>query len=444
VGPDPAVAAVRLAVRTTLRDVEVGDLVLVACSGGADSLALAGALAFEAARSGHRAGGVTIDHGLQDGSAERAAEVVRIMAGLGLDPVEAVRVAVGTSGGPEAAARDARYAALAETADRHRASVVLLGHTLDDQAETVLLGLARGSGARSLAGMPKATGRYRRPLLDLDRDLVRRACLAMGLRPWDDPHNDDAAFTRSRIRRDVLPVLEKELGPGMAAALARTARMLREDSDALDTWAERALAEAALPQEDAAAVAENAPTGRAGAKPGAATARAGAEPGAAGAPTGRAEAGPGGVGVSTGRAGAEPGGAGAPTSRPGAGPGGAGAPTARVGAEPGAAGAPTGRAGLGPGGAVVPMALRIDVLARLPRAVRTRVLRRAAIAAGSPAGTLAAVHVDAVDSLVTAWRGQSHVDLPGRVRAWRRYEKLLFGPSEFRHKRVNPEWTGTE
>ncbi|WP_308207002.1 tRNA lysidine(34) synthetase TilS [Actinoallomurus rhizosphaericola] len=371
-GPDPAVAAVRLAVRGVLREIDAGDLVLVACSGGADSLALAGALAFEAARSGHRAGGVTVDHGLQDGSAERAAEVVRTMAGLGLEPAEAVRVTVGTSGGPEAAARDARYAALADAAARHRATAVLLGHTRDDQAETVLLGLARGSGARSLAGMAKAAGPYRRPLLDLDRDLVRRACLAMDLDPWEDPHNGDPAFARSRIRRDLLPLLEKELGPGMAAALARTARMLRDDADALDAWAERALREAGEPGE------------------------------AEGAPVGEAEE------------------ATALRKAEGA--------TALRKAEGGGGG--PGHAALGGSAEGRETVLAVEALAGLPRAVRTRVLRRAAIAAGSPPGSLAAVHVDAVDALVTAWRGQSHVDLPGRVRAWRRYERLLFGPSE--------------
>ena len=214
VGPDPAVAAVRLAVRRTLATIEPGDVVLVACSGGADSLALAAALAFEAARSGHQAGGVTVDHGLQEGSAERAAGVVRTMAGLGLAPAEAATVTVGSAGGVEAAARTARYAALDEAAERHRASAVLLGHTLDDQAETVLLGLARGSGARSLAGMRAVHGRYHRPLLELGRDHTRRACLALGLVPWDDPHNHDPAFTRVRVRADVLPALEKGLGPG--------------------------------------------------------------------------------------------------------------------------------------------------------------------------------------------------------------------------------------
>ena len=190
----------------------------------------------------------------------------------------------------------------------------------------MLLGLARGSGARSLAGMAAVNGVYRRPLLDLDRDLTRRACLAMGLRPWDDPHNRDSAYTRVRVRADVLPALEKGLGPGVTAALARTARMLRDDADALDAWAVRAREESALGE----------------------------------------------------------------------------------------------------------CALDVRILAALPRAVRTRVLRRVAIEAGSPPGSLAALHIDAVDLLVTAWRGQSHIDLPGRVRAWRRYEKLLFGPSESR------------
>src|SRR5690606_20312838 len=112
------------------------DLVLVALSGGADSLALAAATAFEAPRAHLRAGAVIVDHGLQAAStevAERAAEQARA---LGLDPVVVVRVQVGSAGGPEAAARDARYAALVETIQTTDAAALLLGHTLDDQAET--------------------------------------------------------------------------------------------------------------------------------------------------------------------------------------------------------------------------------------------------------------------------------------------------------------------
>jgi tRNA(Ile)-lysidine synthase len=304
-GPDPAVARVRSAVREALDGVPPGELVLVACSGGADSLALAGALAFVAARAGWRAGGVTVDHGLQEGSAERAREVVGVLRGLGLEPVESVAVSVGRAGGPEAAARKARYTALAEAAERLGAATVLLGHTLDDQAETVLLGLARGSGARSLAGMAPRTGRYRRPLLGLTRAEVRRACLAMGFSPWDDPHNEDRAYTRVRVRREVLPLLERELGPGIAEALARTADQLRDDADALDAWAARVLEEAGD----------------------------------------------------------------------------------------------------------FPHALEVETLEGLPRAVRSR------------------VHVAALERMVTAWRGQRGVDLPGGLRAIRRYGKLHFGPA---------------
>jgi tRNA(Ile)-lysidine synthase len=153
-----------------------------------------------------------------------------------------VRVEVGSTGGPEAAARDARYAALDEAAGRLGAAAVLLGHTLDDQAETVLLGLARGSGARSLAGMPARRGRYRRPLLGLDRSTVRAAAREAGVRVWEDPHNADPAFTRARVRDELLPAMEKALGPGVAQALARTADLLRADADALDAWAVTALA----------------------------------------------------------------------------------------------------------------------------------------------------------------------------------------------------------
>ncbi|OEU94417.1 tRNA lysidine(34) synthetase TilS, partial [Streptomyces oceani] len=145
--------------------------------------------------------------------------------------------------GPEAAARDARYAALDAVAERHGAAAVLLGHTRDDQAETVLLGLARGSGTRSLSGMAAVSGpgsRYRRPFLAVDRHTTRRACLVQSLPVWDDPHNADPAFTRSRVRHEALPTLEKALGKGVVEALARTARLSRDDADALDAWTDEA------------------------------------------------------------------------------------------------------------------------------------------------------------------------------------------------------------
>jgi tRNA(Ile)-lysidine synthase len=222
---------------------DAAPLVLVALSGGPDSLALAAATAFEAHRAGIRAGAVIIDHGLQSGSADVAAAAAAQATSLGLDPVLVRKVNVGSDGGPEAAARAARYEALSSAAAEYAADTVLLGHTLDDQAETVLLGLARGSGGLSLAGMAQRTGIFVRPLLGIRRAMTVQACADAGLTPWNDPHNDDAAFTRVRVRNRVMPVLESELGPGVAEALARTAIQLREDSEALDHFAEEIVEE---------------------------------------------------------------------------------------------------------------------------------------------------------------------------------------------------------
>lgn len=315
-GPAPAVATIRNAVRASLDGLSPGDLVLAACSGGADSLALAAALAFVAPRRGLRPGGVTVDHGLQEGSAARAADVANVLESLGLDPVRTVAVTVGGRGGPEAAARSARYEALSRAAEETGAAAVLLGHTLDDQAETVLLGLARGSGPRSLAGMPPRRGIFRRPLLTVRRSATEAACGALGLRPWDDPHNADRRFARVRVRLDALPALEQALGPGVAEALARTADQLRADAEVLDNLsAERTVAQSPL---------------------------------------------------------------------------------------------------------------SVTSLAGMPDAVRSRVLRSAAIAAGCPPGALTAAHVARVGELVTDWHGQRWVDLPGGVRAFRDDGQLLF------------------
>lgn len=229
-------------------------VVLVALSGGADSLALAAATAFEAPRAGIRAGAVVIDHGLQEGSDAVAARAATQARALGLDPVTVARVEVGAEGGPEAAAREARYAAIREAAAAAGARAVLLGHTLDDQAETVLLGLARGSGPASLMGMASETGLLRRPLLGIRRSTTRQACLDEGLEPWDDPHNADPAFARVRVRERVLPVLEAELGPGVAEALARTAELLRQDDDAFARMVEEVAEDICEPAEAGIAV----------------------------------------------------------------------------------------------------------------------------------------------------------------------------------------------
>jgi tRNA(Ile)-lysidine synthase len=242
-GPDPAVAATRLAVRQHLADLPARATVLVACSGGPDSVALAAALAFEGDRAGIRAGAVIVDHGLQAGSDDIARSAAALCREMGLDPVEVVRADVRQTGaGLEADARSARYAAIEATADRLHAAAILVGHTRDDQAEQVLLGLSRGSGARSLSGMPVRRDRYIRPLLALPRATTLAACAAYGIEPWNDPHNSDDSFRRVRARR-LLATLESELGPGFAAALARSADLLREDADHLETLAIRARAQ---------------------------------------------------------------------------------------------------------------------------------------------------------------------------------------------------------
>lgn len=322
---DPAVVAVRAAVRTDLVDaidLGPGEVVLVACSGGADSLALLAATVAEAHRLAARVVGAVVDHGLQDGSAEHTERMVALMVAAGADETLSARVRVEARGrGLEAAAREARYAVLEQVATSTGARVVLLGHTLDDQAETVLLGLTRGSGGRSIAGMRPGFDVFRRPLLGVTRAQTEQACAAAGLEPWRDPHNADPRFTRSRVRHTVLPTLERELGPGVAETLARTAEQLRPDMEALDDLADLAFLQA---RDD--------------------------------------------DGVD------------------------------------------------------------LDRLAEQPAAIRSRALRLAALAAGSPASELFHVHVRALEGLAAGdVRGQ--VQLPGHVTARRDARRLRFGPT---------------
>ncbi|GGO78405.1 tRNA lysidine(34) synthetase TilS [Nocardioides deserti] len=320
----PAVAAVRRGVRAALAPLPPGVPVVVACSGGADSLALLAATVFEGHKAGLRVVGAVVDHGLQEGSVDHTARVVDQMAGLGADETLSARVQVDPAGlGVEAAARRARYAVLEQVAAHFATAdgptpvpaTVLLGHTRDDQAETVLLGLARGSGGRSLAGMRRAFGPFVRPLLDVTRDDTVTACQVEGIPFWDDPHNADPGYARVRVRRTVLPVLEEQLGPGVAATLARTADQVRHDVDHLDDLAEARHA----------ALAANTPDG----------------------------------------------------------------------------------------------SLPVAALLEDHPAIRHRVLRLAALAAGAPASELFSEHVLAVDALLTDWHGQKWVDLPGHLRARR-------------------------
>lgn len=212
---------------------------LVAVSGGGDSLALAWALSHEAPALGLSAGAVIVDHQLQDGSNQRAHDVAGTVSGWGLAPVIIKQVEVGTAGGPEEAARSARYQAFSEAMKETGAGGILLAHTKDDQAETVLLGMTRGSGPSGLKGMPESDGAFHRPLLGISRDTLRQALSDAGVEWWEDPHNTDERFTRSRVRERVMPLLEEELGPGVADSLARTAALFRRDSEALDALAAR-------------------------------------------------------------------------------------------------------------------------------------------------------------------------------------------------------------
>ncbi|MCX6456460.1 MAG: tRNA lysidine(34) synthetase TilS [Actinobacteria bacterium] len=308
---NPATVAIRSAVRECLSGCSAGDTVLVAVSGGADSLALAAALVPESKNSLVNLVGVTIDHQLQKNSGEQAIKVIAQLSELGIAQVEIVKVNVEMVDGLEASARRARYAALDAAAEKHNAKLVFLGHTLNDQAESVLLGLARGSGARSLSGMARYTGKYRRPLLEITRSETLAACDENKLTPWVDPHNSDSQFARVRVRTDALPKLEESIGPGITKALARSADLLRDDADALDGWATQVAAELDLAD------------------------------------------------------------------------------------------------------------LEITTLADLPKAVRTRLLRKAIYAAGAPIGSITADHVACVEAFVTSWHGQGACSLPGGVKVSR-------------------------
>ena len=234
---NPATVAIRSAVRECLASCSAGDTVLVAVSGGADSLALAAALVPECKNMLINLVGVTIDHQLQNRSGEQATKVSSQLSKLGISLIEVIKVDVELVDGLEASARRARYVALDAIAETHDAKLIFLGHTLNDQAESVLLGLARGSGARSLSGMARCTGKYCRPLLGITRLETLATCAENDLIPWIDPHNSDSQFARVRVRTDALPKLEESIGPGITEALARSADLLRDDADALDALA---------------------------------------------------------------------------------------------------------------------------------------------------------------------------------------------------------------
>ncbi len=321
-GPHPSVAACRVAVRDALADLELGTRVWVACSGGPDSLALAAAVSYVSRKQGLFAGAIVVDHGLQPDSAvvaERAAHQARL---AGITTVHIERVIVGRSGGQEAAAREARYGALEARMDAEGGMSPLLvtGPTMDDQAETVLLALARGSGARTLAGIPARRGRIVRPFLTVRRKDTIAACQALGLDPWHDPTNTmEDGPRRSALRTRVMPALVEVLGPGVVSGLARSAALLQADADELDRQARSAMGQS----------------------------------------------------------------------------------TSTIRSDD----------------------WRCDMLAALPDAIRTRMLKM--LAENRGAGPLTATHVAALDGLVTQWKGQGAISLPGGFEARREYGRLV-------------------
>ncbi|MGF3056132.1 tRNA lysidine(34) synthetase TilS [Microbacterium sp. YY-01] len=256
----PAVAEVRVAVRRQLAQLPTPiTAVTVALSGGADSLAVLAATVFEARRLDCAVHAVTVDHQLQAGSAEIAQRAAEQATHLGAQASVVAVTVDEQKEGPEAAARTARYDALRAAAHSNGSDAVVLGHTLDDQAETVLLGLARGSGSGSLQGMAAARCDdeglwWLRPMLGVRRATTQAVCVASGIDYWNDPHNSDDRYTRVRVRRTVLPMLEDELGPGIAEALARTAEQLREDSDAFDAMIRETIEDIVEPAEAGIAV----------------------------------------------------------------------------------------------------------------------------------------------------------------------------------------------
>jgi tRNA(Ile)-lysidine synthase len=251
-----ALLELRNAVRPFLENLTAGDSAIVAVSGGADSLALAYALNKEAPELAITLIAVTVDHQLQTGSGDQAKKVQEQLKSMGYQEVIIEKVSVVEKSGLEADARTARYAALETIANSYGASQIFLGHTRDDQAETVLLGLARGSGTRSLSGMATINGKYARPFLQLTRAQTVAACVEAEITPWNDPHNINEKFSRVRVRNKVMPVMEEEIGPGIAAALARSAAILRDDADALDEMAQAVISRVDLSDLDCAALAE--------------------------------------------------------------------------------------------------------------------------------------------------------------------------------------------
>src|SRR5438093_4697064 len=217
-----------------------GETVLVAVSGGADSVALLHLLSGLAADWRLRLHVLHVDHQLRAESAADADFVRALGARLGI-PVDVATVAVDRRGSLEAAARSARYAALEACATRIGAERIALGHTADDQAETVLMRLVQGAGVRGLSGIPPVRGAIIRPLIELRRSALEPELERAGLAWVEDASNRDPKFLRNRIRHELLPLLSDSYNPEIATALVRLSSLARETVGALDRAAEAEL-----------------------------------------------------------------------------------------------------------------------------------------------------------------------------------------------------------
>ena len=279
------------------------------------------AIALFAECGGEKVIPVVVDHGLQPNSDQITAKVVAQLKTIGYKRVETAVAQVIVTDGLEASARRARYKVFHQFIDSYQPKYFLLAHTLNDQAETALLGLARGSGARSLSGMATQNNLFVRPLLKITRQMSEAACAEAGINFWSDPHNQDLKFARVRVRKNVLPTLEENLGPGITEALVRTADLLRDDADALDGFANEFFAQ------------------------------------------------------------------------------------------------------------VDSKNLEINDLERLPKAIRSRVLRLAIYQAGAPSGSLTAEHIEAAEALISNWHGQKEVSLPGNVKLLRNSGRIVLSAS---------------
>ena len=228
------------AVQNLLKDLDPGDLVLVGCSGGADSLALVWTTSVVGKRLELKTGAVIVDHQLIPESNDVAQNAKKQCEELGIEKVIIKKVEVNqTNEGLEAAARIARYEAFENVLHETNAKVILLAHTQDDQAETVLMRLTRGSGAKSLSGMSAISGKYLRPFLHLRKKIVHHSLDLIGMKAWQDPANFDNQYLRVKVRQELMPKLIEVLGEGAISSLDKTSQLLRLDNQALDELAQQ-------------------------------------------------------------------------------------------------------------------------------------------------------------------------------------------------------------